>query len=98
MKVILSVPYEGYSRNASCVLNYISTLLLELYLFRICQVTFHFYTFNFYFNKLVPIIEIRGPLESVSLIWFADKYQYLLVLSFFTTDSNVLVSPYKTLH
>ena len=52
MKVILSVPDEGYSWNTSCVLNYISTLLLELYLFRICQVTFHFYTFNIYFNKL----------------------------------------------
>jgi len=27
MKVILRVPDEGYSRNASCALNFISTFL-----------------------------------------------------------------------
>ena len=31
MKVILSVPDEGYSRNASCALNLISTFLLIQY-------------------------------------------------------------------
>ena len=30
MKVILSVPDEGYSRNMSCALNLISTFLLKL--------------------------------------------------------------------
>jgi hypothetical protein len=29
MKVILSVPDEGYSRNSSCALNLISTFLLQ---------------------------------------------------------------------
>ena len=31
MKVILSVPDEGYSRNASCVVNLISPFLLLFY-------------------------------------------------------------------
>jgi hypothetical protein len=30
MKVILNVPDEGYSRNASCALNLISTFLFEV--------------------------------------------------------------------
>jgi hypothetical protein len=30
MKVILSVPDEGYSRNSSCTLNLISTFLFSL--------------------------------------------------------------------
>jgi hypothetical protein len=29
MKVILSVPNKGYSRNVSCALNFISTFLLD---------------------------------------------------------------------
>jgi hypothetical protein len=41
MKVIMSVPDEGYSRNASCTLNLISMLLFLKWRF-LCN----FYLFN----------------------------------------------------
>jgi hypothetical protein len=57
---------EGYFRNVSCRLIYISTLFIRYIIISVktCQVTFHLCTVNFNFNKLVPIIEIRGSLES----------------------------------
>jgi hypothetical protein len=57
---------EGYFRNVSGGLIYISTLFIRYIIIsvKICQVTFHLCTLNFNFNKLVPIIEIRGSLES----------------------------------
>jgi hypothetical protein len=44
MKVILSVPDEGYSKNMSCSLNLISTFLYMKISFKKCVI---FYIFKF---------------------------------------------------
>ena len=90
----LTLPDEGYS------INYISTFLIRYIIISVktCQVTFHLCTLNFDFNKMVPIIEMIDSLESDSLTWFANKYQYFQILWFLTIGSIVHLSRYKTLH
>jgi len=58
MKVILSVPDEGYSKNTPCALNLISTFLLRKY-YALKDNYFHLYS-PAYIKSIVLVTGLSG--------------------------------------
>ena len=80
MKVILSVPDEGYSRNASCALDLISTVLIQ----HVDKRRILYWTFP----DEYPSESVQGAFISPSIIWVGiqnlKKSLYTIVVLYLT--------------
>ena len=89
MKVILSVPDEGYSRNASCPLHLISTFLLKtifiIFTFMINQLNVlddNTCTFTMFLHIFLKYGKVTSLYELCSLLYFPKTAFFPFQLTF----------------